>query len=130
MADLFLAYVPPTGTVTHKLRARQLGTDSGTPAIAEYVEEAVFGVDVAAGQVTVATSEAALPSVAGRKVSLVAHPDNGDPIVLGPTGVTITTGYLLLPGARLELRLANLNLVHAVAAAAGNVLGYLVETAA
>lgn len=130
MADLFLDYVPPTGTPSHKLRTRQVGTDGGKPVIVEQLDEATFGVDVAAGQADVPTTEAALPSVAGRRVFLHALLSNGEAIAVGSTGVTMATGFLLLPGQTFPrpLTVANLNLLHVVAATAGQRVAWLVET--
>jgi hypothetical protein len=128
VGDEFLGYVPPPGVASHKLRTRRVGTDAGLPVIVEQFDEATFGVGLVSGQQEVPTSEDALPSIVGRRMWLTALLSNGEAIAVGTVGVTLLTGYLLLPGSTLELRIANLNLIHLLAANAGQRVAWLVET--
>lgn len=133
MADLFLGYVPPAGTATHKLLTRQVGTDGGLPIVVEYLDALVLGITLAAGQATVATgTEAALSSQAARRIYLSAPPTNTNPIALGGTGVTMATGFLLFPGQQLiqPLTIENLNVIHAITDAASQKLAWMAEVPA
>jgi len=60
-----------------------------------------------------------------RAVSLEALAANTVPVYIGPSGVTVGTGRQLVPGATIDIAIADLNLLYAVAAIAGQVLSYL-----
>ena len=72
-------------------------------------------------------AEAALTSIAARRFRVRALLENTDTIYLGPTGVTVGTGYPLEPGDILEVQVSNLNVLHAIVAGGTQVLSYLGE---
>lgn len=82
---------------------------------------------VVAGQVSLSGAEAALTSIAARRFRVRALLENTDTIYLGPTGVTVGTGYPLEPGDIMEFQVSNLNVVHAIVAGGTQVLSYLGE---
>ena len=89
------------------------------------------GVTVS-GQVTVGTTAVQLPSVTARRFRLRSLPTNTPidaTIAIGPSGVTSATGYLLATGDRegTPFEVTNLNILYAIASAAGQTLAYLGE---
>lgn len=78
------------------------------------------------GEATIAATEAALPSVVGRCFYLRAPRTNQGSVYIGGAGVTAALGWELEPGDVLpfEIQVSNLNVVHAIAAQAGDKLRY------
>ncbi len=80
------------------------------------------------GQVTVGTTQVQLPSAVARRFRLAPHPNNSPDgiIVIGPTGVTVSTGFPVGP-AGVVIEPDNLNRYFAIANQAGLTLCYLGE---
>jgi hypothetical protein len=127
MADSNLAYAF-TGTATHKLGAKQVGTESGLPVTAERVQLEP-GETVKAGQKTVPTVTAealvgsATPLRAGGLL-LVAFPTNAHPVFWGPSGVTTSTGCPLYPGRDVVVAIDDAVKLFVIAANASQVVGW------
>lgn len=90
---------------------------------------------VAVGEVAITDSAAALPTVAGRFVTLRAALDNVGNVYIGLSGVTVpdgstdvTSGYPLDAGEAITLPLEEgLQELYAIAGTSGDHLHYLVE---
>ena len=81
---------------------------------------------IQAGSFDVPTTAGALPDVPGREVILQANPSNADNVAIGTSAaqpLILTPGQFAPP-----LRISNLNLLYAVAAATGNSLSWLVRS--
>lgn len=80
-------------------------------------------IGLAQGNVTVGTSEIALPTTAqaGRRKLVVQNTSNND-IFVGPTGLSTTTGLRVSKGATLELEAGPNLAFFAIASGAGNVV--------
>lgn len=102
--------------------------DAAGKRIPVKVGDGLAAAAVVAGQVSVGTSEMPLATATARRFRIRALVGNTVPVYLGPTGVTTATGYPLEPGdVTPPLELSNLNVVKAVAGAAGQTLAYLGE---
>jgi len=87
--------------------------------------------DINVGNITVGTVAAAGPNVApsvGTHVALIAPFTNPGAVFVGPAGVTTATGRRMDPGAILKVSVRNLNSLHFIAGATGNVIEFIVET--
>lgn len=71
------------------------------------------------GQQAVTASAVALVSNACRKVTIKALQGNNIAIYVGPSGVSISTGYELGPGESTTIELSNTNLVFVIASTTG-----------
>jgi hypothetical protein len=91
--------------------------------------EGLGASSVVAGQVAVGTSEVSMATATARRFRVRALLTNTATVYLGPTGVTTATGYPLEPGDVFPhpLELSNLNVLKAIAGAAGQALAYLGE---
>ena len=87
---------------------------------------------VATGRVSVGTSATQFPDQAvpsGIAVVIVADSGNTDPIYIGGSNVTTTTGQELLAGDSIRLWVNNVNAIYAVAGVTGQYARYIVEVA-
>jgi len=92
------------------------------------IGEGLGATAVVAGQQTIGVGEVALATATARRFRIRALIGNTGTIFLGPTGVTTATGYPLEAGdVTPPLELSNLNVVKAIASAAGQGLAYLGE---
>lgn len=110
---------------SHYLRGKRTGVSGSIPITEQIVT--LEGSSLASGQVTVATGSAvALASTADVKyVHLFAPPENNEPVYIGPSGVTVGTGYALHPGATLTVWIDDIAKIFQIAANAGPILHYL-----
>lgn len=80
---------------------------------------------ILSGQAAVTSAATALASNSVSKVRVMALPTNPHPVYIGPSGVTVATGYPLFPGDFVELDISNTNLVYHIAADAGASVAFI-----
>lgn len=71
------------------------------------------------GQQAVTASAVALPSNAARRVTVKALMGNVIPVFVGPSGITISTGFELAPNQSIVLDVSNSNLLFVIASTTG-----------
>ena len=99
--------------------------DTGTPLP---VKVGLAAASIVAGQISLSGAEVALTTATARRFKLKADIDNTDIVVLGPAGVTTSTGYVLRGGDEVsDLQLSNLNVVHAIVGSGTQILRYIGE---
>lgn len=98
---------------------------AGTAAIGTTAPSLSSGAPVT-GQQSVTASAVALPGTSlTRPVCLFAPNTNGTTVYYGPSGVTTSTGFPLLPGASMcGLTVANLNQIFVIASTTGSSVSY------
>lgn len=110
---------------SHYLRGKRTGVSGSIPITEQIVT--LEGSSLTSGQVTVATGTAsALAATADVKwVHLFAPPENDVPVFIGPSGVNLSTGYALQPGATLTVWIDDIAKIFQIAASASQKLHYL-----
>lgn len=109
-----------TDSLSNTWRAREINSK-------KYAAGAGLLADtVVAGEATIAGTEAALTNVAARRFRIIALRTNVGSIYLGGAGVAVATGWEMQPGDVFPffVEVSNLNVIHAIAANAGDKLRY------
>jgi hypothetical protein len=118
--------VPPGGGSGGTVAVSSLpALAAGTAAIGTTAPSLSSGAPVT-GQQSVTASAVALPSTSlTRPVCLFAPNTNSTTVYYGPSGVTTSTGFPLLPGASMcGLTVANLNQIFVIASTTGSSVSY------
>lgn len=109
----FPATQPVSGTVTSNAGTGNFNT-----------QPSGFGA-VLSGQQAVTASAVALPSNAAHGICVKALTANAIDIYVGPSGITISTGYQLSPGDFMCFQASNSNLISVIASATGASISWI-----